>query len=94
MSRDELKVIAAQLVTKVRKSVTIDWTLRESARAKFTVMIKRILKRHGYPPNLEEKDLQRTIATSPLLHRIAWFIVAGYSSDSRIQAMKRLDQYQ
>ena len=48
MGKDELKVIAAELVTQVRKSVTIDWTLRESARAKIKVMVKRILRKHGY----------------------------------------------
>ena len=46
--KDELKVIATELVTQVRKSVTIDWTLRESARAKIKVMVKRILRKHGY----------------------------------------------
>ena len=40
MGNDELKVIAAELVTKVRQSVTIDWTVRESARAKIKVMVK------------------------------------------------------
>ena len=48
MGNDELKVIAAELVTQVRKSVTIDWTLRESARAKIKVMVKRILRKHGH----------------------------------------------
>jgi len=48
MGIDELKVIAAELVTDVRKSVSIDWTLRESARAKIRVMVRRILNKHGY----------------------------------------------
>lgn len=43
MGKDKLKVIATELVTQVRKSVTIDWTLRESARAKINVLVKRIL---------------------------------------------------
>jgi len=42
MGKDSLKVIATELVTRVRKSVTIDWTLRESARAKIKVLVKRI----------------------------------------------------
>ncbi len=53
MGVDELKVIATELVTNVRKSVTIDWTIRESARAKIRVMVRRILRRHGYPPDLQ-----------------------------------------
>ena len=49
MGDDELKVIAAELVTQVRKSVTIDWTVRESARAKIRVMVKRILEEVRLP---------------------------------------------
>jgi type I restriction enzyme R subunit len=41
--------------TRVRQSVTIDWTVRESARAKIRVMVSRILKKHGYPPDLQEE---------------------------------------
>jgi type I restriction enzyme R subunit len=46
MKDDGLKVIAAELVTQVRKSVTIDWTRRESAQANIRRIIKRILHRH------------------------------------------------
>ena len=53
MGVDELKVIATELVVSVRKSVTIDWTIRESARAKIRVMVRRILRKHGYPPDLQ-----------------------------------------
>jgi type I restriction enzyme R subunit len=67
MGKDELKVIAAELVTKVRKSVTIDWTLRESARAKIKVLVKRILRKHGYPPDLEEEATKTVLAQAELL---------------------------
>ena len=50
MGDDKLKVIAAELITQVRKSVTIDWTLREGARAKIPVTVKRILNKYGSPP--------------------------------------------
>ena len=53
MGIDELKLIAGELVTNVRKSVTIDWTVRESARAKIRVMVRRILRKYGYPPDLQ-----------------------------------------
>ncbi|MCR9291857.1 MAG: type I restriction endonuclease subunit R [bacterium] len=55
MGIDELKVIAAELVKKVRQSVSIDWASRESARAKIRTMVRRILRRHGYPPDLREE---------------------------------------
>jgi hypothetical protein len=67
MGKDELKVIAAELVTQVRKSATIDWTLRESARAKIKVLVKRILRKHGYPPDLEEEATKTVLAQAELL---------------------------
>jgi type I restriction enzyme R subunit len=63
----ELKVIAAELVTNVRKSVTIDWTVRESARAKIRVMVRRILKMHGYPPDLREEATRTVLEQAELL---------------------------
>ena len=50
-----LKTIARELVETVRKNVTIDWTIRENVRANLRVLVKRILRRHGYPPDLQEK---------------------------------------
>ena len=67
MDSAELRVIAAELVTQVRKNVTIDWTVRESARAKIKVMVKRILKRHGYPPDLQEEATKTVLAQAELL---------------------------
>jgi type I restriction enzyme R subunit len=67
MGDDKLKVIAAELITKVRQSVTIDWTLRESARAKIKVMVKRILNKYGYPPDLQEEAVKTVLAQAELL---------------------------
>ncbi len=67
MGDDKLKLIAAELITQVKKSVTIDWTLRESARAKIKVMVKRILNRHGYPPDLQEDAVKTVLAQAELL---------------------------
>jgi type I restriction enzyme R subunit len=64
---DKLKVIAAELITKVRQSVTIDWTLRESARAKIKVMVKRILNKYGYPPDLQEDAVRTVLMQAELL---------------------------
>ncbi|MDM4015939.1 DUF3387 domain-containing protein [Roseiconus lacunae] len=55
MGDDKLKVIATELIIAVRKNVTIDWTVRESARAKIRVLVRRILRKHGYPPDLQAK---------------------------------------
>ena len=67
MGKDNLKVIATELVTRVRKSVTIDWTSRESARAKIKVLVKRILRKHGYPPDLQDQATKLVLQQAELL---------------------------
>ena len=67
MGNQELRVIAAELVTKVRASVTIDWTLRESARAKIRVMVKKILKHYGYPPDLQDEAVKTVLESAELM---------------------------
>jgi len=67
MGDDKLQVIAAELITQVRKSVTIDWTLRESARAKIRVMVKRILNKCGFPPDLQEEAVKTVLMQAELL---------------------------
>jgi type I restriction enzyme R subunit len=62
-----LKVIAAELITQVRKSVTIDWTLRESAKAKIRVIVKRILNKFGYPPDLQAEAVKTVLKQAELL---------------------------
>ena len=67
MGDDKLRLIAAELITQVRKSVTIDWTLRESARARIRVMVKRILNKYGYPPDLQEEAVKTVLMQAELL---------------------------
>lgn len=67
MGDASLKVIATELVSKVRTSVTIDWTVRESARAKIRVIVKRILKKYGYPPDLQEEAVKTVLMQAELL---------------------------
>jgi type I restriction enzyme R subunit len=62
-----LKTIARELVTHVRKSVTIDWTLRESAQAQIRVLVRRILRKYGYPPDKQEKATQTVLEQAKLL---------------------------
>ncbi len=61
------KNVAAELITQVRKSVTIDWTLREGARARIRVMVKRILNKYGYPPDLQEAAVKTVLQQAELL---------------------------
>ncbi|MHB8520218.1 MAG: type I restriction endonuclease subunit R [Limisphaerales bacterium] len=62
-----LKNIARELVSHVRKSVTIDWTLREAAQAQIRVIVRRILRKYGYPPDKQEKATQTVLEQAKLL---------------------------
>jgi type I restriction enzyme R subunit len=62
-----LKNIARELVSHVRKSVTIDWTLREAAQAQIRVLVRRILRKYGYPPDKQEKATQTVLEQAKLL---------------------------
>lgn len=52
---DILRSIARELVATVRKNVTIDWTIRDNVRAHLRVLVKRILRKYGYPPDMQER---------------------------------------
>ncbi len=52
---ETLRLIARQLVETVRRNVSIDWTLRESVRANLRRVVRRVLRKHGYPPDKQEK---------------------------------------
>ncbi len=62
-----LMTIARELVDTVRKNVSIDWTVRESVRAKLRVLVKRILRKYGYPPDKQEKATQTVLEQAELL---------------------------
>jgi type I restriction enzyme R subunit len=61
MGDDKLKVIAHELLEKVKSNVTIDWHHSEMARAKIRVTVKRILKKYGYPPDLQPQGIQTVL---------------------------------
>ena len=64
---ENLRTIARQLVETVRKNVSIDWTVRESVRAKLRVMVKRVLKDRGYPPSKRDEATQTVLQQAELL---------------------------
>ncbi|MDE0497023.1 MAG: type I restriction endonuclease subunit R [Acidimicrobiaceae bacterium] len=64
---ETLQAIARELVESVRNSVTIDWTLRENVRAGIRVKVRRILKRHGYPPDKQERATQTVLEQAEAL---------------------------
>ena len=64
---ETLQRIARELVDAVRKNATIDWTVKESARAKLRVIVRRLLRKHGYPPDKQEKATQTVLEQAELL---------------------------
>jgi type I restriction enzyme R subunit len=68
---DTLRAIARELVATVRSNVTIDWTVRENVRAHLRVLVKRILRKHGYPPDKQEKATQTVLEQAEVLSE-AW----------------------
>lgn len=66
---ETLPLIAQELVKAVRNSITIDWTMRENVRAKMRVIIKRILRKYGYPPDKQEKATLTVLEQAEVLCR-------------------------
>ena len=64
---ETLRDIARELVKTVRNNVTIDWTLREDARANLRRLVRRLLRRHGYPPDKQEKATQTVLEQAEVL---------------------------
>jgi type I restriction enzyme R subunit len=64
---ETLRDIARELVRTVRANVTIDWTLRENVQAQLRVLVKRILRKYGYPPDKQEKATQTVLEQAALL---------------------------
>lgn len=64
---EALRTIARELVATVRANVTIDWTVRENVRAQLRVLVKRILRKYGYPPDLQEKATQTVLEQAEAL---------------------------
>lgn len=64
---DTLRDIARELVETVRGNVTIDWTMRENVRANLRRLVKRILRKHGYPPDKQEKATRIVLEQAEVL---------------------------
>lgn len=63
----QLAFIARELLQQVRRNVSIDWTLQESARARIRILVKRILRRYGYPPDLQDSATKTVVEQAELL---------------------------
>lgn len=67
MGKEKLKELAIVLYDKVRENASIDWTIRESARAKLRVIIKRTLRKYGYPPDMQKLATETVLKQAELI---------------------------
>jgi type I restriction enzyme R subunit len=67
MGNDSLKVIAHELLISLKSSVSVDWSHRENARARMRVLVKRILRKYGYPPDLQDAAVQTVLRQAEAL---------------------------
>ncbi len=70
MGDDKLRVIAHELLMSLRDNVSVDWAHRESARARLRVLVKRILRKYGYPPDLQDAAVQTVLAQAEALSSV------------------------
>lgn len=76
MGDDKLKLIAHELLMSLRENVSVDWAHRESARARMRVLVKRILRKYGYPPDLQETAVQTVLQQAEALSS-GWSVSRG-----------------
>ncbi len=69
MGNDHLRVIAHELLTSLKGNASVDWQHRESARARMRVLVKRILRKHGYPPDLQDAAVQTVLQQAEVLSK-------------------------
>lgn len=67
MGDDKLRLIAHELLVSLRDNVSVDWAHRESARARLRVLVKRILRKYGYPPDLQDAAVQTVLQQAEAL---------------------------
>ena len=67
MGNDQLRVIAHELLSSLKSNASVDWQHRESARARMRVLVKRILRKHGYPPDLQDAAVQTVLQQAEAL---------------------------
>jgi type I restriction enzyme, R subunit len=69
MGDEQLSIIAREVLKVVRNNVKIDWTVKESVRANLRRLVRRVLRQHGYPPDMQEKATQTVLQQAELLAR-------------------------
>jgi len=68
-THDEVSVIATGLIRNVRQNVQVDWWRRDDVRKKMRVSIRRILRKHGFPPDLQADAIKKVVRQAEVLAR-------------------------
>jgi len=67
MEKDKLRELAVVLYEKVKENASIDWTVKESVKAKLKVIVKRILRRYGYPPDMQKLATETVLKQAEMI---------------------------
>ena len=67
MGKDKLRELAVILTEQIRKNASIDWTIRDSVRAKLKVIVKRTLRKYGYPPDMQKLATETVLKQAELI---------------------------
>ena len=67
MGNDQLRIIAHELLSNLKNNASVDWQHRESARARMRILVKRILRKYGYPPDLQDAAVQTVLQQAEVL---------------------------
>lgn len=67
MKQDKLRELAIVLTERVRQNASIDWTIKESAKAKLKVIVKRTLRQYGYPPDMQKLATEKVLKQAELI---------------------------
>ncbi len=67
MGEPALRLIAHELIAGIKQNISVDWMHREAARARIRVLVKKILLKYGYPPDLQDSALQTVLQQAEAL---------------------------
>ncbi len=67
MQKDKLRELAVVLFERVKQNATIDWTIKESVKAKLKVIVKRTLRQYGYPPDMQKLATETVLKQAELI---------------------------
>ena len=67
MEKDKLRELAVALFEKVKANASIDWTIKESVKSKLKVIVKRTLRKFGYPPDMQKLATETILKQAELI---------------------------